>query len=466
MADRAWNIAVVGAGPAGIFAAEALQRSSLPTRIDVYERQPVPYGLVRYGLAPDHPLTQSLSEPLRVVLDQRAIRLIAGVDIGVDVSLTDLRKRYDAVVVATGAAGDVPSPVAGSALPGSFGASEFVAWYNSHPDSRRSWDLTHAVVAVVGAGNVALDVTRMLIKSNDDLDQTDISERVRTNLRASRVTDVHLFARRGPAEAAFSVAELRELDQIPDVQILVDPADMVFDRSSGHLMAASKQRRMIGDTLRAWSERWQTPSDATKRIHLHFMQAPSRVTGDGHVEGLTVERTRHRVNGTVEGIGSYRHYDVGQVYRAIGYASVPLAGAPFDGTSRLIPNLRGRVIDEDRSPVDGLYVAGWIKRGPVGLIGMTRMDAQTTAEAVVADLSGRKPAESSVDPLLALTEEFNLDPVDWDGWLRVERREQQDGARLNRPRSRVDGRAALLRVARGQSITDTDVARDADEEPR
>jgi ferredoxin--NADP+ reductase len=359
MSGRPWNVAVVGAGPAGIFAADALQRHTLPTRVDVFEKQPVPFGLVRYGIAPDHPLTSTLADPLRAVLDRRDIRLVAGVEIGIEISIERLRGAYDAVVIATGASIDAPLPIPGVKLPGSFGASEFVAWYNSHPDSRGSWDLAHSSVAVIGAGNVALDVTRMLIKSAADLDQTDISGRVRASVRTSMVTDVHLFARRGPAETAFSAAELLALDRIPDVKLVVDPADMVFDRSSENLISASRQRRVISETLREWSTRTSGRVNAAKRIHLHFMQAPVNMTGNEHVDGITVERTRHLVNGTVEGTGYFRHYPVGQVYRAIGSASAPIDGVPFSESIRRIPSSDGRVLDEDGEPVTALYAAGW-----------------------------------------------------------------------------------------------------------
>lgn len=464
MTGRPWNIAVIGAGAAGIFAADALQRHALPTRVDVFEKQPVPFGLVRYGIAPDHPLTSTLSDPLTAVLDRRDIRLLAGVDIGSDIGIGSIRESYDAVVITTGASVDAPLPIDGVGLPGSFGASQFVAWYNSHPDSREHWDLGHRHVAVVGAGNVALDLTRMLLSSIADLEQTDISERVRIGIGASRVTDVHLFARRGPAEAAFSAAELLELDRIPDAQIIVDPADMIFDRSSDNLMAASKQRRTISETLREWSLRGAAPSDAAKRIHLHFMEAPAHLTGDTHVDGITVERTRHRVNGTVEGTGYFRHYPVGQVYRAIGFASEPLPGVPFDASTRRIPNVLGRVTDGSGAPLPALYVAGWVKRGPVGLIGLTKADALQTVTAVVADLESRTPRGPDRDPLTLLTTRGDLQPVDWDGWLRVDRRERADGALRNRPRVRLAGRDVLLAVARGEREPDATPSTVATEE--
>ncbi|MGX1934573.1 FAD-dependent oxidoreductase [Microbacterium resistens] len=444
---RPLNVAVVGAGPAGVFTADILRQQPFPTRVDLFERLPVPFGLVRYGVAPDHPRIKAIIDSLHAVLDRRDIRLVAGVDVGTDIGIDRLRAAYDAVILTTGADDDAPLPIPGVDLPGSFGASAFVSWYDAHPDAAREWPLDAEHVAVIGAGNVALDVTRMLAKHADDLLSTEIPDHVHEGLRRSRITDVHVFARRGPAEAAFSPLELRELGEVADVDVIVDPADMVFDRSSEELMKSSNQRRIVARTIREWSERDPATRTASRRIHLHFMQAPVRLDGTDRVEGITVERTRHLVNGTVEGTGELRHYPVGQVYRAVGYASSPVPGVPFDPVRRRIPNDQGRVLDSAGTPIPGLYVSGWIKRGPVGLIGSTKSDSLQTVSQLVADLERRPLDGPDRDPLPPLREAAGVTAVDWDGWLRVDAHERALGAERGRERIKVADRGELRDIA-------------------
>lgn len=451
MPFRPLNIAVIGAGPAGVFTADILKRESVPTRVDLFERLPVPFGLVRYGVAPDHPRIRAIIDSLHQVLDRGDIRLVAGVEIGTDVTLDQLRAAYDAVVLTTGANDDAPLPIPGIDMPGSFGASAFVSWYDAHPDAGDSWPLPAEQVAVIGAGNVALDITRMLAKHPRDLLHTDIPDHVLASLEESRITDVHLFARRGPAEAAFSPMELRELGETPDVDVIVDPDDMVLSRSSEALIASSRQRRTVASTLQQWAERDPATLTASRRIHLHFMQQPARIDGDGRVESITVERTRHLVNGTVEGTGELRTYPVGQVYRAIGYASTPLPGVPFDAARRLVPNEQGRVVHEDGSPLPGLYVSGWIKRGPVGLIGSTKSDSQETVAQLVADADQLTRADrAEEDPLPGLLDAAGLPHIDWGGWLRVDAHERALGAERSRDRIKVFTRNRLASVALDQ----------------
>jgi ferredoxin--NADP+ reductase len=440
------TIAVVGAGPAGVFTADLLAQQAPDARVDLFERLPVPFGLVRYGVAPDHPRIKAIVDSLHAVLDRRDIRLVAGIEVGSDVSVQQLRDAYDAVVLTTGADDDAPLPIPGIDLPGSFGASAFVSWYDAHPDAPTDWPLDSAQVGVIGAGNVALDITRILAKHADDLLSTDIPDHVHDGLKASQVTDVHLFARRGPAEAAFSPLELRELSEVPDVDVIVDPADMVFDRSSEALIASSNQRRVVARTLTDWSERDRSAFTASRRIHLHFMQAPVEVTGTSRVEGLTVQRTRHLVNGTVEGTGELRHYPLGQVYRAVGYASTPLADVPFNSVRRLIPNDKGAVVDTSGKTIPGLYVSGWIKRGPVGLIGSTKSDSLQTVTRLLEDSkSWQKRGDGDLLP--GLLEASGKVTVDWDGWLRIDAHERSLGALHGRERVKVHSAAQLTQLA-------------------
>jgi ferredoxin--NADP+ reductase len=446
------RVAVVGAGPAGVFTAEVLRQQAPDTHVDIFERLPVPFGLVRYGVAPDHPRIKGVVDTLHGVLDRGDIRLVAGIEIGTDVSVPRLRAAYDAVVIATGALDDAPLPIPGIDLPGSFGAAAFASWYNAHPEAPTAWPLDAEQVGVIGAGNVALDVARMLAKHPRDLLSTEIPDHVSDELMASRVTDVHVFARRGPAEAQFSPLELRDLSEVPDVDIVVDPADVVLARSSEALVRSSNQRRMVVRTIQEWAEREPSARTASRRIHLHFMHAPVSIEGDSRVEALTVERTRHLVNGAVEGTGELLRYPLGQVYRAVGYASRPIPGVPFDAARRTIPHDAGNVIGPDGT-IAGLYVSGWIKRGPTGLIGSTKMDAQQTVTRLLADLApGRRPRVGG-DPLPALLEETGLPGIDWSGWLRVDRHERALGEEQGRARVKVHSLDVRTAIARGEHVT-------------
>lgn len=444
MTPRPLTVAVIGAGPAGIATAGTLAQGG--ARVDLLERLPVPFGLVRYGVAPDRPLPGAIRDPLHAVLDRRDVRLLTGVDVGTDVDLDLLRTVYDAVVLATGAADDAPLPVPGVDLPGSFGASAFVSWYSAHPDAPTGWPLDAEHVAVVGAGNVALDVARMLSVQADDLAHTEVPDHVREALAASRVTDVHVLARRGPAEAAFSPQSLRALDEVPGVDVTVDPADLVVDRSSEQLMKTSASRRTILSTLQEWSGRAER--GAPRRVHLHLMQVPVSIDGAHRVEGVTVERTRHLVNGTVEGTGLLTRYPVGQVYRAVGYAPAAVPGVPVGPGGRVV-HQQGRVLDGLGAPVPGLYLSGWAKRGPVGLVGATTADAVRTAQTLLADLEDLPRHGDDDDPLGRLRLGAAQQVDGWDGWLRVDAHERALGAERGRARTKVHGRSSLTRVASG-----------------
>ncbi len=410
------RVAVVGAGPAGIFTAQLLRHDAPDAQVDIFERLPVPFGLVRYGVAPDHPRIKGVVDTLHEVLDRRDVRLVAGIEVGTDVSVSRLRAAYDAVIFATGADRDAPLALPGIELPGCFGAAEFVSWYNAHPDAPTAWPLDAAHVGVIGAGNVALDVARMLAKHPRDLTATEIPDHVAEALAASRVTDVHVFARRGPAEAQFTPLELRDLGELSDVDIVVDPADVVLARSSEALVRSSHQRSIVVRTIKEWAGRDPSTFTASRRIHLHFMQAPVSVQGAGRVEALTLERTRHLVNGAVEGTGELR---------------------------------RGN----DGAPVPGLYVSGWIKRGPTGLIGSTKMDSQQTVTQLLDDLAPGRVRRVGSDPLPALLEEIDRPGIDWSGWLRVDQHERALGEEQGRARVKVHSLADLTAIALEAHVT-------------
>ncbi|GGI46660.1 ferredoxin--NADP+ reductase [Agromyces flavus] len=442
------RVAIVGAGPAGIYAGNILRRqvdeAGGQVAIDLFESLPAPYGLIRYGVAPDHPRIKGIVNSLHEMLDEGTIRLIGNVEVGRDVTVDELRERYDAVIFATGALKDAPLDIPGIDLPGSYGAADLVAWYDGHPDVSRDWPLEAESIAVIGNGNVALDVARVLAKHPADLLSTDIPANVHAGLLASPVTDVHVFGRRGPSQVKFTPIELRELGEVPDVDIVVyddDFARAEGDEHAAHLLATNNQVKVMTRTLNGWRKPADWQPTASRRLHLHFFHSPVEVLGSSAVEGVRFERTRPVGDGSVVGTGEFVEVPVQAVYRAVGYASSPIAGVPFDDRSRVIPNEGGRVTDGAGAPTAGVYATGWIKRGPVGLIGHTKGDALETITNLVEDaMSGRlaAPAVAAADgdEVLELLEARGIRFTTWNGWLALDAHERSLGEAFEGPVTR------------------------------
>lgn len=439
----------MGAGPAGIYAADILDKSDADVTIDLFERMPAPFGLIRYGVAPDHPRIKGIVTALHKVLDKPNIRLLGNVDYGTDLKLDDLRQFYDAVIFSTGAMADRALDIPGIDLDGSYGAADFVSWYDGHPDVPRTWPLNATSVAVLGVGNVALDVARVLAKTADELLSTDIPDNVYQGLKASPVTDVHVFGRRGPAQAKFTPLELRELDHSPNVEVIVYPEDIEFDEGSIAALRASKQIDMVVKTLQEWAIRDQ--GDRPKRLHLHFLHSPCEIVGeDGKVTGLRTERTELTGDGNVRGTGEFHDWDVQAVYRAVGYLSSHLPEIPFDHTTGTVPNQAGRVLDIDEEQVPGVYVTGWIKRGPVGLIGHTKGDAAETIASLLADADNlTAPAVEDPDAILGFLTERGVPFTTWEGWGKLDAHEKSLGVPHGRERVKVVERDEMTRISRG-----------------
>ncbi|MBK1783423.1 FAD-dependent oxidoreductase [Prauserella cavernicola] len=447
--SRCLRVAIVGSGPAGIYAADFLRKSDADVEVDIFERMPAPFGLIRYGVAPDHPRIKGIVDALHRVLDKPGVRLFGNVTYGTDLKLDELRQFYDAVIFATGAAKDRPLDIPGIGLEGSYGAADFVSWYDGHPDAPRAWPLHATSVAVLGVGNVALDLSRVLAKSADELLSTEIPGNVHTGLDASAVTDVHVFGRRGPAQAKFTPLELRELDHSTNFEVVVDPEDIDFDEGSMASIRGSKQVDMIVKTLQDWAIRDRRQH--RRRLHLHFFHSPVEVLGDnGVVSGLRTERTALTGDGSVRGTGTYHDWDVQAVYRAVGYLSSHLADVPFDHDSATVPHESGRVLDIDENQLEGVYVTGWIKRGPVGLIGHTKGDATETVTSLLTD-APNLPAAPQRDP--RAIEEFLADRgigyTTWEGWLRLDAHERALGEQQGRARVKVVERDEMVRVSGG-----------------
>ncbi|AXX27384.1 FAD-dependent oxidoreductase [Actinosynnema pretiosum subsp. pretiosum] len=446
--SRSLRVAVVGAGPAGIYAADILTKSDAEVSIDLFERMPAPYGLIRYGVAPDHPRIKGIVNALQKVLDRPEIRFFGNVEYGVDVKLEDLRQHYDAVIFSTGAEKDRAMDVPGIELDGSYGAADFVSWYDGHPDVPRTWPLTASQVAVLGVGNVALDVARVLAKTADELLTTEIPDNVYEGLKSSPVTDVHVFGRRGPAQAKFTPLELRELDHSPNVEVIVHPEGIDFDEGSMASIRSSKQVEMVVKTLQEWALR--DVGDRPRRLHLHFLEAPVEVTGeDGKVVGLRTERMELAGDGNVKGTGEFTDWPVQAVYRAVGYLSTSLVDLPFDTASGTVPHAGGRVVDLDEQPLPGVYVTGWIKRGPVGLIGHTKGDALETVTNLLADADALPACQfPEPDAIVRFLEQRAVPFTTVKGWLKLDAHEKALGAERGRERVKVVDRETMTSVSR------------------
>ncbi|PII84753.1 pyridine nucleotide-disulfide oxidoreductase [Leucobacter sp. OLJS4] len=445
-------IAIVGAGPAGVYAADLILARDPGARVDLFEKLPAPYGLVRYGVSPDHPRIKKIQDALHRVLEHPGIRLHCNVEIGADLTIDELRNAYDAVVLATGADRDAELGIPGADLPGSFGGADFVAWYDGHPDAAPEWPLDAESVAVIGAGNVALDVARMLITHAEHLAHTDIPDHVEAAFAQNPLRDLHLLIRRGPADVRFSPLELRELGTRHDVDVIVDPAEVGPDEHTERMIAQFTQRRLIVETLREWAAIDPADRTASRRVHLHFGQQPARLIGPDRVTALEAERTRADALGRYAGTGETVRHEVGAVYRTIGYRSSPVRGVPFDEALGRIPEADGRVLDPGGAPIPRLYATGWIRRGPVGLIGSTKSDAAETVASLFADLEsgGSRPGRGAERAPAAERETLlsRLDArVDWAGWLRIDTAERTLGAIRERERTKIADRAELLRCA-------------------
>ena len=446
------RLAVIGAGPAGIYASDLILKAErdFDVSIDLFDLLPAPYGLVRYGVAPDHPRIKGIIRALFEVLDRGDIRFFGNVKYGVDITLDDLKQHYNAVIFATGAIKDADLDIPGADLDGSFGAADFVNWYDAHPDFPLEWPLDAKEVAVIGNGNVALDVARILVKRPEDLLSTDIPDHVYQGLKASPVTDVHVFGRRGPAQVKFSPLELREALHVEGVQAIVYDEDFQYDDGSREAIDSNNQIRVMVKTLEDLRENPSEPQE--RRLHLHFFSTPREILGtDGKVAGIKFERTELDGTGRVRATGEMRQFEVQAVYRAVGYFGSELDAIPFDDVEGVIRNEEGRVLDQSGSHIPGVYCTGWIKRGPVGLIGHTKADAIETIGHLLSDRaswwSPSNPGEEAIEETLRSRE---VDFMAWPGWLNVDGEEKRLGQLSGRERLKLHNRAQMLDISKGR----------------
>ncbi|SDX19267.1 ferredoxin--NADP+ reductase [Arthrobacter sp. cf158] len=472
---RPLRVAIIGAGPAGVYAADILTKSNevkagdVEVSIDLFEAYPAPYGLIRYGVAPDHPRIKGIVNALHKVLDRGDIRFLGNVTYGRDLTLHDFRAFYDAVIFSTGAIKDAALNIPGIELAGSFGGADFVSWYDGHPDVPREWPLDAKEIAVIGNGNVALDVARMLVKHPEELLVTEIPDNVYAGLKKSPVTDVHVFGRRGPAQVKFTPLELRELSHCKDVDIVLYPEDFEFDEASDEAIKTNNQIKTMVNTMTNWlvEEHAESEQPSSRRLHLHFLHSPVEILDSpetpGKVSGIKFERMELDGTGNAKGTGEFVEYPVQSVYRAIGYHGSPLEELEFDARRGVIPNDGGRVLDADGNHVPGIYATGWIKRGPVGLIGHTKGDALETIGFLLEDRLTLPPARNP-DPqaIIDLLEERGVEYTTWEGWNRLDAHEAALGAAWTsgegsnaegngvvRERIKVVPREEMIQISRG-----------------
>jgi ferredoxin--NADP+ reductase len=449
------RVAIVGSGPAGFYAVEALHKAAPGIHTDLIDRLPTPFGLVRGGVAPDHPKIKSVTRVFDRIATLPGFRFLGNVRVGEDVTVDELRARYDVLILCYGAETDRMLGIPGEALAGSHAATEFVAWYNGHPDYAQStFDLSQRAVAVVGIGNVAMDVARILAKPTSVLAGTDLADHALQALASSSVSTVHLVARRGPVQAACTTPELRELGELEGVDVVVDPRDLELDAASDAQLAAMEDRNPAKnlDVLREWAARPLT--GAPRQVVLHFNASPLALEGTDRVERMTIVRNRLESDGRggVRAVATDEQIElpVGLVFRSVGYKGMPMPGVPFDARNGVVPNVNGHVVEQagSETTVPGLYVAGWIKRGPQGIIGTNKLCATDTVTQIMADAAaGAIPrASDAVSSLDALLAERNVTVTSWADWQTLDKAEQARGAAAGRPRAKITSMTEMLEI--------------------
>ncbi|WP_333792780.1 FAD-dependent oxidoreductase [Hyphomicrobium sp.] len=444
------QIAIVGSGPSGFYAAEALLASGLDIQVDMFERLPTPYGLVRSGVAPDH---QKLKQPIRVfeeIARSPRFNLVANVTVGGQISVEELQSAYHAIVFACGAQNDRRMNVPGEDLKGSHTATEFVGWYNGHPDYRdRTFDLDQEVAVIIGQGNVAADICRILMRPVDELKSSDIAEHALEALSRSKVREVHIVGRRGPVQAKFTTKELRELASLTGTVSTIEPEQLALSEACDAELASPKSavaKRNL-DVFRSLTE--NIADGSRRRIHFRFLASPVALLGEERVERLRL--VRNRLSGAPfdqTAVATEQHEDIpcGLAFRSIGYKGVPIPGLPFDAERGVVPNTAGRV-HADGAVVPGLFVTGWIKRGPSGIIGTNKADSLETVHALLEDLSKAAPARApGLEGVLPIIESRSGRVVSLSDWFAIDGAEVERGSSVGKPREKFTRIGDMLAI--------------------
>ena len=456
ISGRPARVAIVGSGPSGFYAADVLIKADQDVTIDMFDRLPTPFGLVRGGVAPDHPKIKNVIRIYERTAKDAAFSFLGNVHVGHDVSVAELRAHYDAVIFTCGAETDRSLNISGIELPGSHTATEFVGWYNGHPDYLgRSFDLSQEIAVVIGQGNVAVDVTRVLAKTVDELKNTDIAAHALDALATSKVKEVHLIGRRGPVQAAFTNKEIRELGELAD-------CDLVFNDLGDFELNPASQAELDDAANIGAGRNWKVleelrarqPAGKSRRIVVHFFRSPRELSGNGRVESLALERNRlagEAGDQWAEGTGGTTTMGCGLFFRSVGYRGVKIPGVPFEARRGVFPNAAGRIV-EDGAPVPGLYAAGWIKRGPSGVIGTNKPDSVETVRKLLEDLPALPGCETpDTAPLCGLLASRNVRVVSYADWQRIDAAEVARGRPHGKPREKFTTIEEMLTVLDAQA---------------
>jgi ferredoxin/flavodoxin---NADP+ reductase len=459
------RVAIIGSGPSGFYAAEFLtKQTNLVVEIDMFDRLPTPYGLVRGGVAPDHLKIKSVTKVYDKTAANPNFRFYGNVEFGKDITHEDLRARYHQIIYAVGAQTDRRMGIPGEDLPGSYAATDFVGWYNAHPlYSDLKFDLSKKRVAVIGNGNVAMDVARILASRYEDLYQTDIADYALNALRDSNIEEIYLLGRRGPAQAAFTNPELKELGELPATDVVVKADEVTLDPLSQAALAANPDA-VAEANLKTLNAYLQRPVEGRpRRLVMRFLVSPVEILGTDHVEAIRVVKNELYVaaDGSLRprATDQFETLPVDLVFRSIGYMGVPLPDLPFDQRAAVVPNQQGRVIDPTTGqPIPGEYVVGWIKRGPTGVIGTNKPDAKETVSLMLEDVPGLK----TLDPFCATREsveslllERGPEFVSYTDWQLIDQLEQANGQTVGRPRvkfCRIDQMLDALREVKNSTV--------------
>jgi len=452
--ERPLRVAIIGAGPSGFYAAAALLKEEIHVAIDLFDRLIAPHGLVRYGVAPDHQNIKAVAKTYDRTAAEPGFRYFGNVDFGKDLSHDDLKKHFDVIFYTTGAQSDRKLGIPGEDLPNSMSATEFVAWYNGHPDYQDlTVDLSCDAAVVVGVGNVAMDVARVLAKSVDELEDTDIADHALKALARSKIKDIYVIARRGPAQVKFTNAEIREMGHLTIADAIVLDNELKLDRASSAEIEGDTAMQKNLDYLRAFAEIGATGKP--RRVHFRFLLSPVEIIDtDGKIVAVKMEKNalRASVSGDIKasGTGEYEIIPAGLILRSVGYKGMPLPGVPFDARQGIIPNEVGRIVDlETGRIVAGEYVAGWIKRGPTGVIGTNKPDSIESVKSMLEDLQKGKltaAPDPHPDSIPLLLKERNVRYVSQEDWKKIDTLEVAEGKRRGKPRSKIVKREAMLAV--------------------
>jgi len=449
--QRPVRVAIVGSGPSGFYAAEALLATSLNVQVAMFERLAAPFGLVRYGVAPDHPKIKNVIKIYEKITSNENFGFWGNVTIGKDLTISEIKTYYDVVLFTCGAETDKRLGVPGEDLSGSHTATEFVAWYNGHPDYRdRKFDLSQESAVVIGQGNVAMDVSRILCKTVDELKNTDIAQHALEALAQSKVREVHLIGRRGPVQAAFTPPEIKEFDELVDCDSIVDPKDLELNPASQKEMEgiANNNRRKNVETLQSFAALKNFSKN--RKFIIHFLKSPVELQGQGKVEKIILEKNilmGEAGKQSAQGTGQKEELACGLVFRSVGYKGVSIDGVPFDEKKGIFPNVKGRITDFEGHVVPGLYAAGWIKRGPSGVIGTNKSDSVETVESILADVSQLKPCSKPDSQATAeLLRGKNVHFVSFSDWKKIDAAEIERGKAKAKPREKFVSVEEMLAV--------------------